>query len=297
MSSLKHIRERIKSVQSTKKITSAMKMIAAAKLRKAQDRVTCTRPYADLMIDMLAGLISRASSFEQPPKLLVGTGKEHRHVVVIITSERGLCGGYNTSVVRTAVRFLRELEKEGKPFEIVTIGRKARDLIRSYGYGKFLIKSYTATDLPAYWQARHMANPILENFERGAFDVCTVFYNQFISAISQEVVAHRMIPYTPFGESALKIENQESTLTSMYEFEPTEEKVLNALLPQNFYVQIFRALLENNASEQAARMTAMDGATRNAEDMIDKLNLTYNRTRQADVTRELIEVISGAEAL
>ncbi|MEN8235952.1 MAG: F0F1 ATP synthase subunit gamma [Pseudomonadota bacterium] len=300
MSSLKEIRNRRNSVQSTQKITAAMKMIAAAKLRKSQAQVHASRPYSILMGQMLGQLVEKGRTFEESPKLLVGTGKEHRHIVVLVTADRGLCGSFNANIARRCAEYLRILELENAFFEIVCIGRKGRDLLKSAGFGQQIFQSFANVDKPSFIHAKRVAKSLLERFEHGGFDVCTIFYNRFVSAISQEITSHRLIPYSPIT-SLEPIEEQEEedilALASLYEYEPSEKQVLTDLLPKNFAVQIFQALLENAASEHGARMAAMDSATRNAQDMIKGLNLTYNRTRQAVVTRELIEIISGAEAL
>ena len=299
MASLKDIRNRKKSVQSTKKITSAMKMIAAAKLRKSQEQVLASRPYAYLMSNVLRALVQKAKSFEEAPKLLVGTGRDYRHLLVVITSDRGLCGGYNTNVVREVLKHLYELEKQDKPYQILSIGRKGRDTLHAYGYGKQIVNAYGSPDKVSFLHARRIANELLEMFDTGEFDVCTVVYNRFVSVISQKVTFHQLVPYSaPLQTNHNEAEATEDTIIhSLYEYEPSEKRVLSELLPKNFAVQLYEAMLENIASEQGARMTAMDSATRNADDMIKKLDLYYNRTRQALVTSELIEIISGAEAL
>lgn len=298
MPSLKDLRNRKKSVISTKKITSAMKMIAAAKMRKAQERVVGSKVYADLMGDMLTSLVEKGRSFEIPPKLLVGTGREDRHLVIMLTSDRGLCGSFNSNVARKVINMLDNLHLENKTYEVISVGRRGRDSIRASEFKESIIETYPAFDKPKFWQASRIANLILERFEKDMFDICTVIYNRFISVISQQLTTHQLIPYTPlFPEEHNQVKLESKAFGSIYEYDPHEQSVLNRLLPQNLAVQIYRSMLENAASENGARMTAMDSATRNADDMIDKLELVYNRTRQAIVTKELIEIISGAEAL
>ncbi len=298
MASLKDIRNRKKSVQSTKKITSAMKMVAAAKLRKYQDQVVAARPYGDLMSNMLSSLVEKAGTFEEPPKLLVGTGRDHRHMIVVITSDRGLCGSYNAIIIREAKRQLQKLQKAERPFQILCIGRRGRNLLISEGYGQQIIGTFSAPDKVTFLQAKQAAQLLLDKFEDNEFDVCTMIYNRFISAINQEITLHTLVPYSaPLKKDRTPESHPNNTIHALYEYEPDEVQVLSALLPKNFAVQIYEAMLENIASEQGARMTAMDSATRNADDMIKKLDLHYNRTRQALVTSELIEIISGAEAL
>lgn len=300
MSTLKEIRNRRSSVQSTQKITAAMKMIAAAKLRKSQIQVNASRPYSILMGQMLGQLVKKGRTFEEPPKLLVGTGKEHRHIVVLVTADRGLCGSFNANIARRCAEHLRLLNLENAFFEVVCIGRKGRDLLKSSGFGQEIFKSFANVDKPSFIHANRVGTTLLERFDQGGFDVCTIFYNRFVSAISQEITSHRLIPYSPIKSIGAEEEQEAeevSALSSLYEYEPSEKQLLADLLPKNFAVQIFQALLENAASEHGARMAAMDAATRNASDMIKGLNLTYNRTRQTVVTRELIEIISGAEAL
>ena len=298
MPSLKDLRNRKASFFSTKKITSAMKMIAAAKMRKAQEKVANSKVYADLMSDMLTALVEKGRSFESPPKLLVGTGREDRHLIVMMTSDRGLCGGFNSSVGRKVIAVLDQLHLENKTYDVICVGRRGRDSIRSSEFKESILETYPAFDKPNFWQANRIATLIRKRFEDDMFDICTVIYNRFISVISQKLTTHQLIPYSPLLLYEHPPEKTQSdSLESIYEYDPHEQNVLNSLLPQNLAVQLYRAMLENAASENGARMTAMDSATRNANDMIDKLDLVYNRTRQAMVTRELIEIISGAEAL
>lgn len=297
MPSLKGLRLRKASVVSTKKITSAMKMIAAAKMRKAQERVQESKVYADHMGNMLNALIEKSYTFESPPRLLVGTGRQDRQLVIMLTSDRGLCGGFNSNLSRYTIRKLNDLKDQNISFDIICVGRRGRDIIRASSYRDQVLETFMAYDKPKFWQANRIANLVIERFESGQFDQCTVIYNRFISVISQKITEHQLIPYAPLQLDEPPEEEQESELQAIYEYDPTEQLVLDKLLPQNLAIQIYRALLENAASEHGARMTAMDAATRNANDMINNLGLLYNRTRQAIVTKELIEIISGAGAL
>ncbi len=293
MANLKDLKIRIKSVKSTQKITSAMKMVAAAKLRRAQEAAEAARPYAQRMDRMIASLGAKVGA-AGGPKLIAGTGKDDVHMIVVATADRGLCGGFNSSIVRAARRRIIELEREGKTVKIMTVGRKARDQLRRT-HGAKIVKSMenVARTVVSFETADNIARELIHGFEAGEFDVCTVFFNRFKSAMSQIVTAQQLIPASiPEAE-----EEQGGELKALYEYEPDEEAILAALLPRNVATQIYAALLENAASEHGARMTAMDSATRNAGDMIDRLTLTYNRTRQAVITKELIEIISGAEAL
>ncbi len=295
MPSLKELRTRKKSVQATKKITSAMKLIAAAKLRRAQEHAQAARPYAMMMSEMLGDLISRITNPSMTPKLLGGTGQEKTHLIIAATSNRGLCGGFNTSIIRYVRHMIQEEETRKRDIKIICIGRKGYDQLKR-DYSKYIITTFEALDQPSFSDASNVSQYMLEIFEKNEFDICTIVYNKFISALTQKVTDHRLIPYTPLDSSLLlSAENNKSLVP--YCYEPTENQVLTQLLPQNLRIQIFRALLENVASEQGARMAAMDGATRNAEEMIQNLDLTYNRTRQAFITKELIEIVSGAEAL
>jgi F-type H+-transporting ATPase subunit gamma len=296
MASLKALRVRIRSVRSTQKITSAMKMVAAAKLRRAQDQALAARPYAERMERMLGSLAASIGGSAGAPRMLSGTGADTKHLIVVATSDRGLCGAFNSSVVRNARQLFRQLQGEGKSFKIVCVGRKARDLLRR-DYGAHIVATFEEMDRPrlTFGKASAIADKVLELFAAGEFDVATVIYNRFRSAISQIVTRQQLIPFAPpeqMGEPA-----PQPTSRASYEYEPDETEILNELLPRNLAVQVFRALLESYASEQGARMTAMDNATRNAGEMIGDLTLTYNRTRQAQITKELIEIISGAEAV
>ncbi len=297
MANLKDLRNRIKSVQSTKKITSAMKMIAAAKLKKAQNAAEASRPYAAEMSRIMSDLVSKQTASDTTPKLLSGTGYEQKHLVVVLTSNRGLCGGFNTSVTREVKKFIATQEAQQKNVTILMVGKKGIDLFKQE-HGHRLVGKHISITTPRFFNAEAIANDIIERFEKGEFDVCTIAYNKFISTLSQEPTLKQIIPFKGTVANTDK-KKQEKTppLESIYEYEPSQEAVLDRLLPRNIKVQIFSALLESAASEHGSRMAAMDGATRNAEDLIGNLNLTYNRTRQAYITSELIEIISGAEAL
>jgi len=293
--SLKDLRNRIRSVRSTQKITSAMKLVAASRLRRAVEQAEAARPYAQRMERVLASLAGRMAGLPGAPPLLVGSGREQTHLLVVATSDRGLAGGFNASILREARRVIRTLEQAGRGVVILTIGRKGRDGLRR-DHGRLIRDSLTDIGRRrlAFDEARGIAARILVLYEEGGFDVCTIVYNRFRSAMTQIVTAQQLIPFAP----AAAAEPEAATAAgAIYEFEPSEEEILGELLPKNLAVQIYTALLENAASEQGARMTAMDNATRNAGEMIDRLTLNYNRTRQAMITKELIEIISGAEAL
>jgi F-type H+-transporting ATPase subunit gamma len=296
MASLKSLRVRINSVKSTQKITSAMKMVAAAKLRRAQEQAEAARPFAERMSRMLSSLASSLSGSAGAPVLLAGTGKEQVHLVVVTTSDRGLCGGFNSSIVRGARQLIRQLASEGKTVRIMTVGRKGRDQLRR-DYARLIVESMEDVGKRrlAFTDAQRVTDRILAMYEAGEFDVCTVVYNRFKSAMSQIVTRQQLIPFPVTAAAAGEGGATESG--AVYEYEPDEADILAALLPRNLSVQVYRALLENAASEQGARMSAMDSATRNAGDMIKRLTLNYNRTRQAMITKELIEIISGAEAI
>ena len=296
MPSLKDLRMRIRSVRSTQKITAAMKMVAASRLRRAQEQAEAARPYAQRMERVLGSLAGRMAGMPGASPLLVGTGKDEVHLLVVASSDRGLAGGFNASILREARRRIRELEQAGQRVLIMTIGRKGRDSLRR-DYTRLIHDSLTEIGRRhlSFEEAREIALRILVLYEAGGFDVCTIIYNRFRSAISQIVTAQQLIPFTPPEDAAAQA--VAGAAGAVYEFEPEEEEILAELLPKNLAVQIFTALLENAASEQGARMTAMDNATRNAGEMIDRLTLNYNRTRQAAITKELIEIISGAEAL
>lgn len=300
MPSLQGLRHRKKSVQSTKKITSAMKMIAAAKLRKAQERAQTARPYANMMAKMLMDLMSHKDDFKRDmPRLLRGKPEGKIHLFIVFSSNRGLCGGFNSSLVRTARELIDAAIQDGKTVKIICYGHKAREQLRRQ-YGSMILETISALGQPRFYDASQLCERLVKMFDEGAFDVCSILYNKFISALSHEVTERRLIPFTPLeidSEDREKELSEGSPFVSLYEYEPSKEKVLEELVPKNLSIQIYRAMLESNASEHGARMTAMDGATRNAEEMIEDLDLKYNRTRQAYITSELIEIISGAEAL
>jgi F-type H+-transporting ATPase subunit gamma len=293
MPSLKSLRVRINSVKSTQKITSAMKMVAAAKLRRAQEQAEAARPFAERMSRMLSSLAGSLAG-GGGPALLSGTGKDQVHLIVVTTSDRGLCGAFNSSIVRGARQLIRQLLSEGKTVKIMTVGRKGRDQLRR-DYGKLIVE--TMEDVGkrrlAFAEAQRVTDRIVAMYQTGEFDVCTIIYNRFKSAMSQIVTRQQIIPFPVEAGGG----NAATESGAIYEFEPDEEEILAALLPRNLAVQVYRSLLENAASEQGARMSAMDSATRNAGDMIKRLTQNYNRTRQAMITKELIEIISGAEAV
>ena len=297
MPSLKDLRVRIKSVKSTQKITSAMKMVAAAKLRRAQEQAESARPYADRMARMLESLAAAYEGRPDAPPLLAGTGKDAAHLVIVATSDRGLCGGFNSGVVREARRLIRELLADRKDVKILCIGRKGRDQLKR-DFGARIVGTVEDIGKPrlTFAAAEGIQKRLLTMFEAGEFDIATVIYSRFKSAISQIVTRQRLIPL-PAPAAERESPGRAQGVRATYEYEPSEEELLADLLRRNLAVQLFRALLESWASEQGARMTAMDSATRNAGDMIDRLTLFYNRTRQAYITKELIEIISGAEAL
>ena len=295
MASLKALRTRINSVKSTRKITQAMKMVAAAKLRRAQSTAEAARPYAERMERMLASLGAAVANLPGAPKLLVGSGADKVQLLVVVTADRGLAGPFNTNVGRFARNRIRELEAQGKTVKVLTIGRKgASYLKRDYASRIVGEISFQGKKTVGFDDAAEVAARLTAMLEAGEFDVCTLVYNRFRSVISQITTEQRLIP-APLPEVAGEAEP--IGLQAMYEYEPTEEEILQTLLPKNLGIQIYRALLENAAGFYGSQMTAMDNATRNAGEMINKLTLNYNRTRQANITRELIEIISGAEAL
>ena len=290
MPSLKSLRLRINSVKSTRKITQAMKMVAAAKLRRAQSQAEAARPYAERMERMLASLGASVVGAPDAPKMLVGTGAEKVHLLVVVTAERGLCGGFNTNVGRFARAQVRALEAESKTVKIITVGRKGAVYLKRDFASRFVGEiSFANKKRIGFEDAAEVSAKISDMLDGGEFDVCTLIYNRFKNVISQTPVGQQLIP-APLPEAS-------SEGGAQYEFEPTEEEILARLLPQNLGIQIYRALLDNAAGFYGSQMTAMDNATRNAGEMINKLTLNYNRTRQANITRELIEIISGAEAL
>lgn len=291
MASLKELKLRIASVKNTQKITKAMKMVAAAKLRRATERAVAARPYATHMEAMMRSLASEVKGNENAPLLLSGTGKEQRHLLVIMTSDRGLCGGFNSSIVRSARQKIQALQAEGKDVVIYCVGRKGYDQLQS-SYGNLMVGCLNdlTKKVVSFQDAAMIADKVQEIFEEKECDVCTIVYNAFRSAISQIVTWQQIIPLAV-------AETSEDAVAVPYDYEPGEQVLMEALLPRNISVQIYKALLENAASEQGARMAAMDNATRNAGEMIKNLTLQYNRSRQAAITKELIEIISGAEAV
>jgi F-type H+-transporting ATPase subunit gamma len=293
MPNLKDLKNRIASVKSTRKITKAMQMVAAAKLRRAQEAAEMARPYAERMEAVMGGLANAVGKSEGAPRLLAGTGKDQVHLLVVMTAERGLCGGFNSTIVRLARSKAQELLAAGKTVKILTVGKKGREQIKR-DHAERLIGHVDLSEVKrlGYANAADIASDILGRFEAEEFDVCTIFFNRFQSVISQIPTAQQIIPASfpdAGGETAEDV--------TLYDYEPSEEAVLEDLLPRGIATQIFTALLENGASEQGARMSAMDNATRNAGDMIERLTIEYNRSRQAVITSELIEIISGAEAL
>ena len=292
MPSLKYLRVRINSVKATQKITSAMKMVAASKLRRAQEQAEAARPYAQRMDRMVSSIAQTVAENENAPTLLRGTASDETHLLVIATSDRGLCGGFNASIVRAVRARISALEADKKTVKLFIIGRKGREqLRREFGTQFVETRDGSGSSGPRYADAVAIARTLITLFDSKEFDVCSVVYNEFKTAMTQVVTFQQLIPF------AQRIGDQIDLGGAIYEFEPDEDAILDKLLPQNIGVQIYHAFLENGASEQGARMMAMDNATRNAGDMIDKLTLTYNRSRQAMITKELIEIVSGAEAL
>ncbi len=297
MPSLKDLRTRITNVKSTQRITSAMKMVAAAKLRRAQDQATAARPYAERMERMLGSLAAATGGSSNVP-LLAGTGKDDTHLLVFVSTDRGLCGGFNINLMRNVRLQVQKLVNDGKTVKLFCVGRKGISLVKREFPSMLVVEMpEVCKPSPSYEGATEIAQRIAEMYEEGEFDVCTVVYNKFVSALTQEVTPQQVIPFAPPEPEEGAEEEATPDDGAPYEYEPSQEDILSDLLPRNLSVQVFRALLESFASEQGARMTAMDNATRNAGDMINKLTLNYNRTRQAFITKELIEIISGAEAL
>jgi F-type H+-transporting ATPase subunit gamma len=301
MANLKDLRVRISSVQSTQRITSAMKMVAAAKLRRAQEEAEATRPYAERMERMLGSLAENASASGTAPPLLAGSGKDDVHLIIVMTTDRGLCGGFNGAIGRWTRERIHSLRGQGKEVKLLIVGRKGRGILRRE-FGSMIVDTLedTARPSPRFETAADIAARARTMFEAGECDVCTIVYNKFVSALTQEVTPLQLIPFTvPEGEDTGGNEETAAADGSVasYDYEPDEQEILADLLPRNLSIQVFRAMNESFASEQGARMTAMDNATRNAGDMIDRLSIEYNRTRQAAITTELIEIISGAEAL
>jgi len=292
MPSLDDLKKRIKSVKSTQKITKAMKMVAAAKLRKAQENAEKGRPYSQKMQNIILNLTKSINDPQNAPKLLVGTGEDKKYLCVVLTADRGLCGGFNSNICKLAKANFKKILSEGKELKIITVGSKGHDQIKR-DYGKNVIKKFSFKDRKniTFKDADEVGNEILSLFNQNEFDKCIIFYNNFKNVITQIPQAQQIIPTETKN---IKDNNSEDF---SYEFEPEEDEILEDLLPKNISTQIFKALLENAASEQGSRMTAMDNATRNAGDLVDKLTINYNRSRQASITKELIEIISGAESL
>ena len=291
MPSLDDLKKRIKSVKSTQKITKAMKMVAAAKLRKAQENAEKGRPYSQKMQNIILNLTRSISDPENAPKLLVGTGIDKTYLCVVLTADRGLCGGFNSNICKLAKSSFKKILSEGKNLKIITVGSKGLDQIKRE-YEKYIVKKFSFKDKKqiTFKEAEIIGNEIINLFKKNEFDKCILFYNNFKNVITQIPQAQQIVPA---NKTPIK-ENEENL---SYEFEPEEDEILEDLLPKNISTQVFKAFLENAASEQGSRMTAMDNATRNAGDLVDKLTINYNRSRQASITKELIEIISGAESL
>ncbi len=291
MASLDDLKKRISSVKSTQKITKAMKMVAAAKLRRAQESAERGRPYSEKMNNIILNLSSGLSDKENAPKLLTGTGEDKVHLCVVMTADRGLCGGFNSNIIKKAKSYFKKLSDNGKTLKIITVGSKGYDQLKRV-YKDNIIEniSFKESKNANYFDANKVGKIIIEKFENKEFDVCTIFYNQFKNVITQIPQEQQIIPLKMTEDETNKSEES-------YEFEPDEDEILGNLLPKNISTQIFKAMLENSASEQGSRMSAMDNATRNAGEMVDKLTIEYNRSRQAAITKELIEIISGAESL
>ena len=291
MPSLDDLKKRISSVKSTQKITKAMKMVAAAKLRRAQENAEKGRPYSEKMNNIILNLNNSISDKENASKFLVGTGKDNIHLCVVITADRGLCGGFNSNICRKAKSYFEKIIKEGKTLKIFTVGSKGHDQIKR-AYGSYIIENinFKGYKKITYKEAEQVGSKIIELFNDAKFDVCKIFYNRFKNVMTQIPQEQQIIPVE-------NNKNEKRKIDVSYEFEPEEDEILNNLLPKNISTQVFKAFLENAASEQGSRMTAMDSATRNAGDLVDKLTITYNRSRQAVITKELIEIISGAESL
>jgi F-type H+-transporting ATPase subunit gamma len=294
MANLKDLRLRIASVKSTKKITSAMKMVSAAKLRRAQEAAESARPYAERMDRMMSNLGASVGTDGSVPRLMAGTGKSDVHLILVFSSDRGLCGGFNSFIARNTRQKIQQLQAEGKTVKLFMVGRKAKDQLRS-AYEDLMVEQLQDIGKKgvSFADADSIAKTLIQMFEDGEFDVCWGVYNRFQSAMTQIVTWQQLVPFTADEAE----ETEEAGASTAYEYEPSQAGILESLVPRNLSVQIFRFLLESQASEHGARMTAMDNATRNAGDMIDKLEVTYNRSRQAAITSELIEIISGAEAV
>ena len=296
MPSLKDIKTQINSVGSTKKITSAMKMVAASKLRRSQEKAEAARPYSSRLEEMLSSLASSAASGEGIIKLLTGTGNDQNYIVVPVSADRGLCGGFNSSINRETFKLVKSLEGNGKKVQLMPVGKKSRDFFNRVMKDQ-IIESFVDLNVSStgYESALNISNKLQELYFEGKFDKCILVFNKFKSAISQEVTQQQLIPLDVSNSE--KKEEKENSSNAIYDYEPDEETILKDLLPKNVSIQIFKVLLESDAGEQGARMAAMDNATRNAGEMIDSLTLKYNRTRQAFITKELIEIISGAESI
>ena len=291
MASLDDLKKRISSVKSTQKITKAMKMVAAAKLRKAQEGAEKGRPYSEKMHNIILNLSKNISDKENAPKLLFGSGNNNIHLCIVMTSDRGLCGGFNSNIIKKAKKYFQQKQDEGKTIKIITVGSKGYDqLKRQFGDNIIEKISFKESKNANFFDAEKVGKIIIEKFLSKEFDICTIFYNKFKNVISQIPQEQQIIPLETK-------DNDENKLDDNYEFEPEEDEILANLLPKNISTQIFKAMLENSASEQGSRMSAMDNATRNAGEMVDKLTIEYNRSRQAAITKELIEIISGAESL
>ena len=294
MPSLDDLKKRITSVKSTQKITKAMKMVATAKLRKAQENAEKGRPYSERMNNIILNLSKNITDKENSSKLLVGTGREDTHLCIVLTADRGLCGGFNTNIIKKAKNYFDKLSKEGKKFKIITVGTKGFDQLKRNYKDKIIEKiSFKDSKNINYFDAEKVGSLILEKFDKEEFDICTIFYNKFKNVMTQIPQQQQIIPLQSEEENDSSNEQPDDS----YEFEPDEDEILSNLLPKNISTQIFKAMLENSASEQGSRMTAMDNATRNAGELVDKLSIEYNRSRQAAITKELIEIISGAESL
>ena len=291
MASLDDLKKRIASVKSTQKITKAMKMVAAAKLRKAQESAEKGRPYSEKMNNVILNLSSGISDKENAPKLLSGTGNDKVHLCVVMTSDRGLCGGFNSNIIKKAKSYFSKILSEGKELKIITVGSKGNDQLKRM-YGDKIIEniSFKESKNANYFDADKVGKIVIDKFVSSEFDICTIFYNQFKNVITQIPQAQQIVPLN-------SEDSEDNTSEESYECEPDEDEILSNLLPKNISTQIFKAMLENSASEQGSRMSAMDNATRNAGEMVDKLTIQYNRSRQAAITRELIDIISGAESL
>ena len=294
MASLKDLRNRIASVKATQKITKAMQMVAAAKLRRAQEAAEAARPYSERMGAVLANITQAIGGGGDAPALMTGTGKDDVHLLIVCTAERGLCGGFNSQIARLARDHIRRLLADGKQVKIICVGKKGFDILRR-DYGSLILERVDLREVKTlgFVNADAIARKVIHLFNEGGFDICTLFYSQFKSVISQIPTAQQIIPAAQASAAAAT----SNGAASVYEYEPEPGEILSDLIPRNIAVQIFRALLENAAGEMGAKMSAMDNATRNAGDMINKLSITYNRQRQAQITKELIEIISGAEAL